>query len=164
MISYESLVDYVRQDIVEESLSALLPVSFLSDCVLTKEPVSISEALKSPEAKLWHDAALQEIKSLQERDTWSLVQIPAGRKLIDNTWVFKRKLGPEGEVARYKARLLHEGFPKCKALILMQRFHLLLRFAPCVYSWLCPLSAASNSTNWMLLLPSLMASWIMSAI
>ena len=36
--------------------------------------------------------------------------MPAGRKPIRTKWIFKRKLHADGSVARYKARLVAQGF------------------------------------------------------
>jgi NAD dependent epimerase/dehydratase family enzyme len=62
--------------------------------------------LRSAEWSHWQEAIDTEYKSLQERQTWSLVVKLAGRKIVDNKWVFKIKR----TIARYKARLVARGF------------------------------------------------------
>ncbi|MCP3676941.1 MAG: hypothetical protein GY721_04950, partial [Deltaproteobacteria bacterium] len=79
-----------------------------------KEPTTIYEAERSAERIEWMKAAQSELSSLMDRETWSLVPVPRDRKLVDNTWVFRRKLGPNGEVLRYKARLCARGFSQVK--------------------------------------------------
>ncbi len=52
----------------------------------------------------------EEYNSLMANNTWTLVPLPIGRKLISYNWVFKIKQGANGEVERYKARLVVRGF------------------------------------------------------
>jgi len=43
-------------------------------------------------------------------NTWTLVPLRPGRKPVSCKWVFKIKQGVNGEVERYKARLVARGF------------------------------------------------------
>ncbi len=52
----------------------------------------------------------EEYDSLMTNNTWTLVPLPAGRKPISCKWVFKIKQSANGEVERYKARLVARGF------------------------------------------------------
>jgi hypothetical protein len=49
-------------------------------------------------------------KSLADNNTWELVSIPEGRKVIDNRWVYRVKLTTDGAVDKFKARLVARGF------------------------------------------------------
>lgn len=51
----------------------------------------------------------QEMASLSENQTWTLSNLPEGRKAIRNKWVFAIKRGPDGSLERYKARLVVKG-------------------------------------------------------
>lgn len=51
-----------------------------------------------------------EMSSLQENDVWDLVELPQGRKAIGSKWVFKKKMGADGTIERYKARLVAQGY------------------------------------------------------
>ena len=64
-------------------------------------PASYKQALRSAEWSHWQEAIDTEYKSLQERQTWSLVVKPAGRKIVDGKWVFKIKRNFDGIIARY---------------------------------------------------------------
>eukprot|EP00253_Pinus_taeda_P033371 PITA_33371 len=44
--------------------------------------------------------------SLHKNEAWDLVELPAGRKLIRNKWVFKKKTNAKGKVEKYKAQLI----------------------------------------------------------
>nr|GEW31114.1 ribonuclease H-like domain-containing protein [Tanacetum cinerariifolium] len=60
--------------------------------------------------KNWQAAMNTEIEALYKNNTWTLTDLPAGRKPVGNKWVFKLKLKPNGEIERYKARLVAKGF------------------------------------------------------
>jgi hypothetical protein len=66
--------------------------------------------MKSNEANLWREAIRDEKASLEEKHTWDVVPIPKGVKPITSRLIFKRKYGPDGQVSRYKARLVARGF------------------------------------------------------
>jgi len=71
------------------------------------ELVSFEEALKQNH---WKKAMIAELDSIEKNETWKLVQLPTDKKCIDVKWVFKTKLKPDGQVAKYKARLVARGF------------------------------------------------------
>jgi hypothetical protein len=74
------------------------------------EPTTLEEALASPQADQWKLAMEDEMRSLEQNETWTLTKLPAGRQPIQNRWVFKLKLDGDGAVRRYKARLVAKGF------------------------------------------------------
>ena len=51
-----------------------------------------------------------EMNSLEDNDVWDLVPLPPGRKLVGSKWVYKMKTGADGQVQKYKARLVAQGF------------------------------------------------------
>ena len=53
----------------------------------------------------------EEMKSLHQNQTWELVKLPKGKRVIDNKWVYTKKQGsPNQTTPRYKARLVAKGF------------------------------------------------------
>ena len=48
--------------------------------------------------------------SLLKNQTWDLVPLPFGRKLVRCKWVYKTKSATDGQISRYKARLVAKGF------------------------------------------------------
>ena len=78
--------------------------------MIVQEPIPFKQAIASPHAKEWKAAIQSEYDSLVSRNTWRLVPRPAGRKLVDFKWVFKLKRDADGNIARYKARLVTRGF------------------------------------------------------
>ncbi len=73
-------------------------------------PQTVEETLNGEDAKKWEMAMQEEYDSLVVNNTWSLVPLPKGRKPISCKWMFKIKHGVDGEVERYKAKLVARGF------------------------------------------------------
>jgi len=73
-------------------------------------PNSVAEARASPEWPDWEKAVKTELDMLSEKETWRLVDLPPGRKAIGNRWVFTKKFDECGNLSRYKARLVAQGF------------------------------------------------------
>ncbi|KAK9161372.1 hypothetical protein Syun_007713 [Stephania yunnanensis] len=74
------------------------------------EPTSFKEASDSISANKWRCAMEEEMESLYKNNTWELVQLPKGRKAIGCRWVYKIKKDPEGNIERFKARLVVKGY------------------------------------------------------
>lgn len=58
----------------------------------------------------------REITALEENNTWELTPLPPGKNAIDSKWVYKIKYKPNGEVERYKARLVAEGYTQMEGV------------------------------------------------
>ncbi|GJW23287.1 ribonuclease H-like domain-containing protein [Tanacetum coccineum] len=58
----------------------------------------------------WIDALNNEMAALLRNDTWEIVDLPKDRKAIGSKWIFKIKYKSSGEIDRYKARLVAQGF------------------------------------------------------
>lgn len=78
--------------------------------VVEDDPLCYDEAVQGPEQDLWQAAMKEEYDTLMQNETWTLVELPAGRKPIGSKWVFKKKEDSAGNVNRYKARLVAQGF------------------------------------------------------
>ena len=63
-----------------------------------------------------------ELQSLYKNQEWELSEPPAGRKAIGSKRVFKRKHDVDGNVERYKARLVAQGYDRSMELIMMKHF------------------------------------------
>lgn len=57
----------------------------------------------------WRGAVGNEIDALEERGTWTVVTLPAGKKALGCKWVFTIKYRADGTIERYKARLVVVG-------------------------------------------------------
>lgn len=83
------------------------------------EPNSVHDALMDP---AWKQAMDLEMKALLDNDTWSLVDLPLGRKPIGCKWVFRVKYKSDGTVERYKARLVAKGYSQREGLDFHETF------------------------------------------
>ena len=83
------------------------------------DPTTIVEALDSPQAQEWLAAMHQEFASLEENGTWTVVprsDVPRGTRPLQSKLVFKTKLGADGDVEKYKARLVVKGFAQRRGI------------------------------------------------
>ena len=66
--------------------------------------------MAGPDAGKWRAAVEDEYKSLQSRGVFELVDLPKGRNAIGHKWVLAFKRDAAGNIVRYKARLVAQGF------------------------------------------------------
>lgn len=59
-------------------------------------PTDVSELKKRSDWPSWKRAIKEELQSLEKNNTWQLVELPAGKKVIDSKYVFKVKRNSEG--------------------------------------------------------------------
>ena len=92
--------------------SDVRPVVMAMAAITGREPRNMIEISKfgEPEQTRWRQATQDEYDALMKNETWELVPRPPGRKVTRCKWVFKLKRGGDGEVTRYKARLVAQGF------------------------------------------------------
>lgn len=74
------------------------------------EPSNIAEALKGEDAVLWERAMLEEMVQLKNKNTYVVVDRPKNQNILGSKWVYKVKKGANGEIERYKARVVARGF------------------------------------------------------
>ena len=74
-----------------------------------EDPVTVKEALSSQYAAKWRKTTEFELKSLEKNQVYELFELPPRRKVIGSKWVFKRKHDADGNLERYKARLVAQG-------------------------------------------------------
>ena len=74
------------------------------------EPRMLTEAKRRPDWHHWEKAILEELATLEAAGTWVLEEPPPGVNIIGFKWVFKAKKDAMGIIARFKARLVAQGF------------------------------------------------------
>ncbi|CAI7909702.1 unnamed protein product [Closterium sp. NIES-54] len=72
---------------------------------LPHEPASMEEALAGDDREAWLASREDEFQSHMENETWTLTNLPPGRKALDCTWVLRVKTDAEGRLERCKTRL-----------------------------------------------------------
>ena len=80
------------------------------------DPKSHKEAMSSANQNDWKTAQAVEIDSLEKNKTWSIVPVPADRKVVGSRWVYQTKFNPDGTVNKRKARLVAQGFSQVPGL------------------------------------------------
>ena len=80
------------------------------------EPENFTEAMSHDQKEKWLQAMKEEMESLQENHTYDLVNLPQGRRMLRNKWVYKLKTEEHNPQPRYKARLVVKSFSKKKGI------------------------------------------------
>ena len=69
-----------------------------------------------PESEKWLEAMKSKIRSMYDNQVWTLVDIPDGRRAVENKWIFKKKTDVGGNVTVYKAWLVAKGFRQIQGI------------------------------------------------
>ena len=90
-----------------------------------EEPLSYTEAACE---EVWIRAMREEMLAIDRNDTWELVTPPPNCRPIGLKWIFKLKKNPQGEVIKYKARLVVKGYSQKKGIDYEEVYALVVRF------------------------------------
>ncbi|CAI7807011.1 unnamed protein product [Closterium sp. NIES-53] len=82
------------------------------------------QALRGPHNKEWHKGMDAEIKALESRDTWVLVDRAAikGRNILSWKWVFRVKTAADGTIEQFKVRWVVRGYDQRHGIDFDQTF------------------------------------------
>jgi len=83
---------------------------------LKHDPVSYNDAIAHPDTKFWKRMMAEELEEFVRKELFTVVGKPYDRHIVGCKWIFKRKLGPNGQVERYKACLVAQGFFQVKGI------------------------------------------------
>ena len=86
------------------------------------DPLNWEEAMTSNESENWREAGEREYQSLINHDTWDLVPLPRGKKLIGSRMIFRVNYDEHGQIERYKARLVAQGYSQEYGKIIYKYF------------------------------------------
>jgi hypothetical protein len=95
---------------------------------LPPEPLTLEEALQGPHALQWREAMDREWRTLQERGTWVLEELPEGRRPVGVKWVFKIKSKPDGSLDKFKARMVAKGYSQVRGVDFLDTYAPVSRF------------------------------------
>jgi len=84
--------------------------ALLSQGITDTDPLTYEEAMNRPDKDLWKKAIEEEFDSINKNNVWTIVDKPLGKNIVSTKWIFKIKKNPEGDIQRYKARLVARGF------------------------------------------------------
>ena len=80
--------------------------SYMTKVAEICEPKSYVEATQDAE---WKAAMEEEMHPLVDNETWDLVDLPKGVKLIGCSWVYKVKYNSKSSINKYKAGRVANG-------------------------------------------------------
>src|ERR1700678_2002459 len=93
------------------------------------EPRSLKEAQSRPDWPLWEKAIEEELATLKAAGTWEVVDAPEGVNIVGSKWVFRAKKDAAGNIVRYKARLVAQGFSQVPGVDYFDTFAPVARLA-----------------------------------
>ncbi|KAL0373156.1 UNVERIFIED_CONTAM: Copia protein [Sesamum calycinum] len=77
---------------------------------LDNHPKTYKKAMLDINSDKWFEAMKSKMDSMGSNQLWTLVDPPKSVKPIGCKWVYKHKLGVDGEVTAFKARLVAKGY------------------------------------------------------
>ena len=99
----------VRRSTGERHPSTRYPTSKYTMITEEGKPESFQEVQSHKDKQSWLKAMHEEMNSLNKNKTYDLVELPKGKKVLKNKWVFKLKKDGD-KLVKYKARLVVKGF------------------------------------------------------
>ena len=91
-------------------ISELTPIVAEAISDSRDDPSTVKEARSRSDWPLWQQAMEREMKTLKDAGTWETVPRPTGRNIVGSKWVFRIKRKADGNIDKYKARLVARGF------------------------------------------------------
>ena len=76
----------------------------------TTNPTSYQNTISRADAIHWKQACAEELEEFIRQNLFSTVNKLTERKVVGCKWVFKTKLDKDGQIKRYKVRLVAQGF------------------------------------------------------
>lgn len=99
--------------------------AFFSAC---NDPVTYEDAMTGDNSDDWKTAMNDEMSSLNKNLTWKLVDLPQNKKPINNGWIYKTKYKANGDVDRYKARLVIKGCAQVHGIDFQETFSPVVKY------------------------------------
>ena len=94
-------------------------------CLISEmESKNFDETCKN---KSWINAMKKELDQIEKNNTWELVLRPKDKNVVGTKWIFRNKMNEQGEVVRYKARLVCKGYSQQEGIDYEETFALVAR-------------------------------------
>jgi len=110
---------------------------------INPDSLTYAEAMSCPDRAQWRAACAEEMEQFICQNIFNMVPKPEGHKVVNCKWVFKMKLGPDGQVKCYKACLIAKEFSQVEGINFNETY----------------LPVVSHSTVWTLLALACANSW-----
>ncbi|RVW14453.1 Retrovirus-related Pol polyprotein from transposon RE2 [Vitis vinifera] len=82
-------------------------LAYLTAISSVHEPKNFHEANSQP---MWRKSMDDELKALEETNTWNIVHLPPRKHVVGCRWVYRFKFNPDGSIERPKSRVVAQGF------------------------------------------------------
>ena len=110
-----------------------------------EEPRTYQQAMRSQHREEWLTAIRNELKSLIKAGTWRYSHQPAATNLVGCRWIFKIKRDKDGNISKFKARLVAQGFTQVYGIDYAETYAPVAR-----YSSIRLILALASHYNWEL--------------
>jgi hypothetical protein len=98
------------QRVIRSAISNGYEVYVSEEIQMEGDPASFEEAMRSAHSSKCLDAMEDEMRSMNVNKVWDLEEIPKGAKTVGCKWVYKTKCDSNGNIERFKARLMAKDF------------------------------------------------------
>src|SRR5260370_27607394 len=102
------------------------PSTMIMMAIDTDKP-GVNDALNGPDSGHWRSVMDAEVAQLQNLDMFILVPLPADRKIISCQLVLTTKHNSDGEIIKYKAQLVAQGFSQIPGVDFDETFLLVMQ-------------------------------------
>lgn len=86
-------------------------------------PVLYVDAVSGKNKIKWQEAIKEELGAYRKNGTWQIADRPSDARILNARWIFTMKRGKEGQVIRYKDRLVARGSDKLQVSNLQTATH-----------------------------------------
>ena len=93
------------------------------------DPCTYAQAMARTDATEWEVVCEAERRAFEHMGMYKIVPRPKGRKVVGSKWVFRIKRGPNGEIQKYKARIVAQGFTQIEGVNYNEMFTPVAKFA-----------------------------------
>ncbi|CAN0097576.1 unnamed protein product [Heterosigma akashiwo] len=76
----------------------------------SSNPYGPNQSRRLPDKEEYDQAMLKELGSMESHDVKELVDLPPGARAIGTRWILSKKFDADGNLQKYKARLVAQGF------------------------------------------------------
>jgi hypothetical protein len=92
------------------------------------DPLTYHDAMSRQDHNEWIKACNAELEVLKKFGVFEEVPRPQDRKVVGSKWVFHMKHGPDGQIERYKARVVAQGFSQVEGIDYNETFAPVTKF------------------------------------
>ena len=109
--TYQNIINSVEHTVADVHYQTCLNINH----TVIQVPNTYKQAMLSKEKDHWVTAMNEEMSSLHDNSTWTLVKRPKDKQIIGGRWVYSIKTDPSNNL-RYKARYVAKGYTQQKGI------------------------------------------------